>query len=142
MKLSTRGQYALHAMVFLARHHMDGPQSLNTIAEDGLPKQYLEQLLGSLRRAGLVTTVRGAAGGYSLSGDPSSITVAHIIEATEGPVSLADCAQDEDRCGKGSDCQTRRTWRYLTESINDLMQGITLSDILEDKPHYAKGAYA
>ena len=141
MKLSTRGQYALHAMVFLARHHADGPQSLKTIAEDGLPRHYLEQLLGLLRRAGLVTTVRGAAGGYSLSKAPSSITVAHIIEATEGPVSLADCADDEDHCGKGSDCQTRRAWRYLTDSITGLMQGITLSDILEDKPHYAKGAY-
>ena len=141
MKLSTRGQYALHAMIFLAKHRMDGPQPLKTIAEDGLPEQYLEQLLGTLRRAGLVTTVRGAAGGYSLSGDPSRITVAHIIEATEGPVSLADCAEDEGHCGKGSDCQTRRTWRYLTESINSLMQGITLSDILENKP-YAKGVHA
>ena len=98
-------------------------------------------MLGTLRRAGLVTTVRGAAGGYSLSSDPSLITVAHIIEATEGPVSLADCAEDEGHCGKGSDCQTRRTWRYLTESINSLMQGITLSDILENKP-YAKGVHA
>ena len=141
MKLSTRGQYALHAMIFLAKHRMDGPQPLKTIAEDGLPEQYLEQLLGTLRRAGLVTTVRGAAGGYSLSGDPSLITVAHIIEATEGPVSLADCAEDEGHCGKGSDCQTRRTRRYLTESINSLMQGITLSDILENKP-YAKGVHA
>ncbi len=142
MKLSTRGQYALHAMIFLAKHRMDGPQSLKTIAEDGLPEQYLEQLLGALRRAGLVTTVRGANGGYNLSGDPRLITVAHIIEATEGPISLADCAEDEGHCGKGSDCRTRRTWRYLTESINGLMQGITLSDILEDKPYHIKGALA
>lgn len=142
MKLSTRGQYALHAMIFLAKHRLDGPQSLKTIAEDGLPEQYLEQLLGTLRRAGLVTTVRGAAGGYSLCGDPAAITVGHILEATEGPVSLAECAVDEGVCGKGSDCQTRRAWRYLTESINAILQGLTLSDILENKPYHAKGVNA
>ena len=69
LKLSTRGQYALHAMIFLAKHRMDGPQPLKTIAEDGLPEQYLEQLLGTLRRAGLVTTVRGAAGGGILTAE-------------------------------------------------------------------------
>lgn len=142
MKLSTRGQYALHAMIFLAKHRLDGPQPLKTIAEDGLPEQYLEQLLGTLRRAGLVTTVRGAAGGYSLCGDPAAITVGHILEATEGPVSLAECAVDEGVCGKGSDCQTRRAWRYLTESINAILQGLTLSDILENKPYQVKGVNA
>ncbi len=140
MKLSTRGQYALHAMIFLAKHRQDGPQPLRTIAEDGLPEQYLEQLLGTLRRSGLVSTVRGAAGGYSLCGDPSEITVGRILEATEGPVSLADCAVDAGVCGKGSDCQTRRTWRYLTESINAILEGVTLSDILENKPYQIKGA--
>ena len=141
MKLSTRGQYALHAMIFLAKHRMDGPQPLKTIAEDGLPAQYLEQLLGTLRRAALATTVRGAAGRPTLPRPPPPPPAAPITEAPAGPVSPAQCAEDEGHGGKGSDGQTRRTWRYLTESINSLMQGITLSDILENKP-YAKGVHA
>ena len=66
MKLSTRGKYGLYAMIYLAQHAGEGPQSLRAIAELGLPDPYLEQLLGSLRRAGLVTSVRGAQGGYML----------------------------------------------------------------------------
>ena len=138
MKLSTRGQYALHAMIFLARKAGDGPQSLRTIAEDGLPEQYLEQLLGQLRRGGLVQTVRGAAGGYSIAKPPHEITVADIIESTEGPVNLSSCALDDSGCPKSSACATRDVWRYLTDSINSLLQGITLHDVLHNKPFSAK----
>ncbi len=142
MKLSTRGQYALHAMIFLAKKQAEGPQSLKTIAEDGLPEQYLEQLLGALRRAGLVSSVRGAAGGYLISKPLSEITVGQILESTEGPVSLSDCVDGEMSCSKGSDCETRMLWRYLTDNINSLMQGINLKDILENKPYQSRGVNA
>lgn len=138
MKLSTRGQYALHAMVFLARKANEGPQPLKTIADDGLPEQYLEQLLGALRRHGLVVTVRGAQGGYSIARPPSQITVGSILESTEGPVNLSQCAGDEATCPKSSACATRDVWRYLTDNINTLMQGITLQDVLLNKPYGTK----
>lgn len=140
MKLSTRGQYALHAMIFLAKKQADGPQSLKTIAEDGLPEQYLEQLLGALRRAGLVSSVRGAAGGYLIARPLNDITVGQILESTEGPISLSDCVDGELNCKNGSQCQTRLLWRYLTDNINGLMQGINLSDIIENKPYQNRGA--
>lgn len=89
MKLSTRGRYALSAMVFLASQSDMGPQTLATIARDTMPAQYLEQLLGQLRRNGLVTTVRGAQGGYAIARPPEEITVANILEATEGPVQMS-----------------------------------------------------
>ena len=142
LKLSTRGQYALHAMIFLAKKQAKGPQSLKTIAEDGLPEQYLEQLLGTLRRAGLISSVRGAAGGYLIAKPLQEITVGQILESTEGPINLSDCVDGELSCSKGSDCETRMLWRYLTDNINDLMQGIKLSDIIEKKPYQNRGVQA
>jgi Rrf2 family transcriptional regulator, cysteine metabolism repressor len=130
MKLSTRGKYGLYAMFYLATQAGNGPQPLKSIAETGVPEQYLEQLLGSLRRAGLVTTVRGVQGGYQLARDPAEITVGDIIDATEGPVSLSECLHDSEACRKSCDCPTRMVWSRLTDRINDLLQSITLKDML------------
>ncbi len=130
MKLSTRGKYGLYAMFYLATQAGNGPQPLKSIAETGVPEQYLEQLLGSLRRAGLVTTVRGVQGGYQLARDPAQITVGDIIDATEGPVSLSECLHDSDACQKSCGCPTRMVWSRLTDQINGLLQSITLKDML------------
>ena len=131
MKLSTKGKYGLYAMVFLAQHNGEGPQSLKAIADLGLPEQYLEQLLGSLRRAGLVTTVRGAQGGYQLSRPPGEITVGDIIDATEGPLTISECLSDTESCHKSGQCPTRKVWESLSNSINALLQSITLQDMLD-----------
>ena len=132
MKLSTRGKYGLYAMVYLAQHDGEGPQSLKAIAELGLPDPYLEQLLGSLRRAGLVKTVRGAQGGYQLSKPPNAVTVRDIIEAMEGPLSLSECVgEPEHTCPRGGNCRAKGVWEYLTDKINGLLDGITLTDMLD-----------
>ena len=130
MKLSTRGKYGLYAMFYLATQNGNGPQPLKAIAETGVPEQYLEQLLGNLRRAGLVSTVRGVQGGYRLARDPADITVGDIIDATEGPVSLSECLHDGDTCQKSCSCPTRLVWIRLTDQINGLLQSITLQDML------------
>lgn len=130
MKLSTRGKYGLYAMFYLATQAGNGPQPLKSIAETGVPEQYLEQLLGSLRRAGLVSTVRGVQGGYQLARSPAEITVGDIIDATEGPVSLSECLNDSEACQKSCGCPTRMVWSRLTEQINGLLQSITLEDML------------
>lgn len=132
MKLSTRGKYALYAMVYLAQKADEGPQPLREIAQLGLPEQYLEQLLGSLRKVGLVTTVRGAQGGYQLAKSAADISVGHIIDAMEGPLNLSECAT-EGVCPRGDGCPTRRVWEYLTTSINELLYSITLESMLESK---------
>jgi Rrf2 family protein len=136
VKLSTKGKYGLYAMVFLAQHSGEGPMSLKAIAELGLPEQYLEQLLGSLRRAGLVTTVRGAQGGYHLSREPKDITVLDIIDAMEGPVNFSDClSAPKDACPRGENCPTRGVWEYLTVKINDLLSSVSLEDMLNNSVH-------
>lgn len=131
MKLSTKGKYGLYAMYYLASQAGEGPQPLRAIAEMNVPEQYLEQLLGSLRRAGLVTTVRGAQGGYQLSRSPREITVGDIIDATEGPLTISECLSDTESCHKSGQCPARRVWESLSNSINALLQSITLQDMLD-----------
>lgn len=131
MKLSTKGKYALYAMYYLAQHSDEGPQPLCRIAEVVLPETYLEQLLSTLRKAGLVRTVRGAQGGYLLAKPPGEITVGDIIDATEGPVSMAECVDNEESCAHCGQCKTRRVWEYLGKNINALLQSISLQDMLE-----------
>lgn len=133
MKLSTKGKYGLYAMFYLAQHEGSGPQPLKAVAEIGVPEDYLEQLLGNLRRAGLVTTVRGAQGGYQLAKAPEHITVGDIIDATEGPLSISECISDEGCCHRSGECRTRRVWEYLSNSINGLLQSISLRDMLEQE---------
>lgn len=131
MRLSTKGKYGLYAMFYLAQHEGEGPQPLKAVAEVGVPEDYLEQLLAQLRRQGLVTTVRGAQGGYQLAKTSQEITVGDIINATEGPVNISDCIGDTEACSYSGKCRTRRVWEYLSDSINNLLQSITLKDMLE-----------
>lgn len=132
MKLSTRGKYGLYAMVYLAQKADEGPKSLKEIAQLGLPENYLEQLLGALRRAGLVRSARGALGGYALAKSTSDITVGDIIDAMEGPISLSDCLEPghEASCPRCEGCKTRSVWEFLTAQINQLLNSITLDDML------------
>ena len=131
MKLSTRGKYGLFAMYYLAVHEGEGPQSLQSIASMGVPKQYLEQLLGHLRRAGLVNTVRGAQGGYQIAKPPKDITLLDVIDAMEGPIELSECTADDRLCKRSSECVVRRVWQQLTDSINQELARVSLQTMLE-----------
>lgn len=130
MKLSTRGKYGLYAMYFLALHAGEGPQTLQSISTVGVPKQYLEQILGNLRRAGLVSTVRGAQGGYQIARDPQETSLRDIIDAVEGPIELSECASSEHNCQKSGTCPVRWVWQRVTDSINHELEKIKLSDML------------
>ena len=131
MKLSTRGKYGLYAMYYLAVHAGEGPQPLQDISTVGVPKQYLEQILGNLRRAGLVSTVRGAQGGYQMAGESENITLRDIIDAVEGPIELSECAQTEHACKRAGTCPVRWVWQQVTDSINHELEKIKLSDMLK-----------
>ena len=130
MKLSTKGKYSLYAMHYLAEHDQEGPQPLKAIAAVGVPEDYLEQLLGTLRKAGLVTSARGAQGGYALASKPAEITVGDILNATEGPLNISDCVSNEGSCERSNGCKARIVWDYLSRSINGLLDSITLQDML------------
>ncbi len=130
MKLSTKGKYSMYAMIYLAEHEAETPLPLTAMTQTGVQPDYLEQLLASLRKAGLVTTVRGAHGGYALARPAESISVGEIIRATEGPVSMAGCTDDSRSCLSGETCPTRRAWDYLSGRINQLMDAISLRDVV------------
>ncbi len=130
MKLSTRGKYGLYAMYYLAVHAGAGPQTLASISTVGVPRQYLEQLLGNLRRAGLVSTVRGAQGGYQIARAPQEITLRDIIDAVEGPIELSECASSDACCDRSGTCPVRWVWQRVTDSINAELNKIHLGDML------------
>ena len=130
MKLSTRGKYGLYAMYYLALHNGEGPQTLHNISTVGVPKQYLEQILGNLRRAGLVSTVRGAQGGYQIARSPKETTLRDIIDAVEGPIELSECTSSEPSCQRSGTCPVRWVWKTVTDSINHELEKIRLSDML------------
>ena len=132
MKLSTRGRYGIHAMYDLAVND-GGPQSIKAIAErENIPEAYLEQLIAVLKRQGLVISTRGAQGGYALSRPAEEITVGDVLRALEGGLSLVDCVQEEDACGRSCDCPARILWQKIQAGLDSIVDGITLKDMVED----------
>lgn len=136
MKLSTKGRYGIHAMYDLAvcaRDGQDAPVSLKAIAErQGIPEAYLEQLFAMLKKAKLVKSTRGAQGGYKLARQPGEISVGEVLRALEGGLSVVDCLDEAELCGKSCACPSRIVWKRLTDGINKIVDGITLSDMIDE----------
>ena len=139
MTLSTKGRYSVTALYELALHYGEGVVSLKTIAKtQGISENYLEQLMASLRRAGLVESVRGAQGGYTLALPPAEVTIGQIITAVEGPIALVDClltgGEAEGRsCARAGHCVTRQIWEEVRDSINSVLNNISLADLMQRK---------
>ena len=133
MKLSTRGRYGIHAMYDLAVNVDCGPQSIKAIAERGsIPEAYLEQLIAMLKREKLVTSTRGAQGGYMLARPPEQITVGDVLRALEGGLSLVECLDEEESCGKSCACPSRIVWMKIRDGLNQIVDSITLQDMIDD----------
>jgi len=135
MKLSTKGRYGVKAMFDLALHGRDTPLSLKTIAgRQEISEPYLEQLIAALRKAGLVKSVRGARGGYVLARQPDEITVGSIIRTLEGSMAPTDCVAEDKSfdCEKAGWCVTRGIWEKIRISIDNVIDSITLQDMIDD----------
>jgi Rrf2 family protein len=122
-------------MVELARHHGEGPTSLADVAEhEDLPRPYLEQLVVSLRAAGLVASTRGARGGYELTRAPEEIRMGEVLVALEGPIAPMVCALDDPRhasvCGRTSFCTVNALWVRVRDAIIDAVDSLTLADLV------------
>lgn len=130
MKLTTKGRYAVTAMLDLALHARTGPVSLADISErQGISISYLEQLFAKLRRNDLVVSVRGPGGGYQLNGDASDIDVARVISAVDEPVDATRCNRQGD-CQEGDTCLTHYLWMDLSDQIHEFLGGISLGDLV------------
>lgn len=133
MKLSTRGRYGIHAMYDLALNANCGPQSIKAIAErEAIPEAYLEQLIAILKKEKLVTSIRGAQGGYKLARKPEEITVGEVLRALEGGLAVVDCLLEEDTCGKSCACPSRIVWMKIRDGLNQIVDSITLQDMIND----------
>lgn len=137
MRISSRGEYGVRAMFDLAQHYGEGPIPLKLIAErQEVSDHYLEQLMGALRKAGLVVSVRGAQGGYELARSPETITIGDVIRALEGPVLTVHGTQAEKERGEAGATPERlaliETWKRLSERVNEVLDSITLANVCDE----------
>lgn len=131
MRLSTKGRYAVTAMIDLALHNDVGPVALTDIADtQKISVSYLEQLFARLRKNGLVRGMRGPGGGYRLARPAAEITVAEIITAVDEPIDMTRCAGKED-CQDGEKCLTHELWVDLSKQLYDFLHGITLGQVVQ-----------
>ncbi len=127
MKISTKGRYGLTIMMELARRTGVGPVSLKSIAEKhNLSEHYLEQLMAPLRNSGLVKSIRGAYGGYTLARSAEDITTGDVIRVLEGPISPVDFTEEDDPA-------KRTLWLRIRDSIADVLDTTTLHDMIHFK---------
>ena len=134
MKLTTKGRYAVTAMLDLALRYDQGAVTLAEIARrQGISLSYLEQLFAKLRRSGLVDSVRGPGGGYNLAMEPSKISVADIVVAINENIDATRCG-GEKNCQGEDTCLTHQLWEDLSKQIYDFLNGISLAELVA-KPH-------
>ena len=134
MKLSTKIRYGARAMLELASHYGEGPLELHEIAKkENISVKYLEQVIIPLRTGGVVKSIRGSKGGYSLARPPSEICLKDLVEILEGPLNLVDCLGDPKRCERSAACVTREIWNEVSEAICKIFQSITLEDMVRRK---------
>ncbi len=133
MKLTTKGRYAVTAMLDLALHNDKGPVTLADIADrQGISLSYLEQLFSRLRKQQLVTSVRGPGGGYSLAGTAADVHIAEVITAVDEKVDATRCG-GAGNCHNNERCLTHDLWRSLSDRIYDYLSDITLQDLVDRK---------
>jgi Rrf2 family protein len=130
LRISSRCEYGLRAMIYLARAGRTDPVPLTEIAHrEEMPTAFLERVLARLREGGLVASTRGASGGYRLSRPAEAISVADIVTAIEGPLSLVGCLPDEGGCARAGSCASQRVWRRLDDAINGALGAISLDEL-------------
>ncbi len=141
MRISTRGEYGVRAMLDLALHYEDGTIPLRAVAgRQRISESYLEQLFGILRKAELVTSVRGAQGGYQLARPPGEITVGDVMRVVEGPIAPAECVGEGGTdCRQASHCVTRLLWAKLRDSMLGVLDSTTLADLCRQAGAMAEG---
>jgi Rrf2 family protein len=132
VKLSMRSDYGVRAVIDLARRYGEGPvQSAEIAARESIPEAYLEQLLTSLRKAGLVRSSRGPRGGHELAREPGGVAVGEIIAALEGPLLSLDCLGEFDGDRASTASVTRELWESVASAANQILDTTSVADLVE-----------
>jgi Rrf2 family iron-sulfur cluster assembly transcriptional regulator len=143
MRLTTKGRFAVTAMMDLALRRDDGPVTLATISQrQQISLSYLEQLFGKLRRKDLVESTRGPGGGYSLGRDPKQITVADIVLSVDEPIDSTHCGGRENCRADGGRCMTHGLWISLNEHMVNFLHGVTLQNLVDQQRSQGKSKRA
>lgn len=136
LKLSTKGRYGLRAVIDLALNCEKEAVALSGVAErQDISISYLEQLVAKLKKAGIVNSIRGAQGGYKLAKPPEEISIGEILRALEGDLNPVDCAEvigGEFTCSASDVCVTKYVWKRISDSINDAVDEIMLSELVAE----------
>ena len=131
MLVSTKGRYALRVMVDLAEHQANGRIPLKEIASrQGISEKYLENILATLVRNGILSGMRGKGGGYCLTKGPDQFTVGQILRLTEGSLAPVACLDGKQGCERAADCPTIGMWSKLDNMISGYLDGITIADLV------------
>lgn len=137
MRISTRGRYALRAMVDLAQHRENDPVSRQDISDrQEISADYLAQIFMDLQSAGLVAGVKGPGGGYRLLREPSLIRAGDVVRAVEGPVAVVHCAlpcpEEGPVCRRIDRCVTHHLWKRVSDAVTEVLDSVTLEDLADE----------
>ena len=137
MKLSTKGRYAIRAMLDLALQPGDSPTMVKDISErQGISLLYLEQLFARLNNAGLVRSIRGPKGGFILTKPPSQTRISDILQIMEGSTAPVECVDNAMLCSRAGSCATRKVWIDVKEAMDEVLESTTLQDLVRQDIQY------
>jgi Rrf2 family protein len=143
MKLSTRTRYGVRLMLDLAINRSKGQIFLKDIArEEQISEKYLSLIIIPLKAAGLVNSMRGARGGYTLAREPSGINLKEIVDVLEGETCLVDCVKNSASCSRSEHCASRDLWTLVSEGISRTLGSMTLEDLVRMRSEKVNGALA
>ncbi len=132
MKISTRGRYGLRILLDIALYSKDKPRIIREIAEaQSMSEKYISRLVIDLRKAGLISSVRGALGGFKLAKDPKDISLLDTLEILEGPINIVECVRNAQACEHQLLCSTRQLWETVNNRIRESLAEFTLQDIID-----------
>jgi Rrf2 family cysteine metabolism transcriptional repressor len=132
MKLSTKGRYAVRAMLDLALQNGDTPTLVKDISKrQGISDLYLEQLLTRLQASGLIRSIRGPKGGFLLTRAPSKIRLCDILQTVEGSMAPVECVENGTLCDRADICITRKVWIKMKHAVDEVLESTTLQDLVE-----------
>ena len=142
MKISTKGRYAVRVMMDIAEHDGGGEfvKANQISARQGISAKYLEQIIAILNKAGYVSSVRGAQGGYKLAQPADRYTVGMILRLTEGSLFPVACMDDEvNSCSRCNSCEPLEVWKQISDAINNVVDNVTIADLLQKKQERETG---
>jgi Rrf2 family transcriptional regulator, iron-sulfur cluster assembly transcription factor len=142
--ISTRGRYALRVLIYLSEHQSQGHIPLKEIStNEGISQKYLESIMTTLSKAGMVDAVHGKGGGYKLNRSPDKYTVGELLRLTETTLAPVACLESgkENVCDNASNCRTLPVWIKLNKLMNDYLDSVTLQDLISMPAEYDSSLY-